>query len=135
VILTHRRTVAASPSRVVAVLHDVERWASWLPGLREAVVDPRTRHVRLRADGPREYAAILEITPLPDGLLVGLVQGDVSALQGQIRVASDADASVVVWEQELVLQTPMPGTLVSELDLQVLPGCLRAMEAEALRRT
>jgi hypothetical protein len=120
------RTVQAPVEQVRAALREPQRWPSWVPGLSEVVAVPKGggRHeVEIRLRGPRPFRARLEVAPFEEGVRFDLIEGDASALRGEIRADGAADGCVAAAEVDVAFPLAIPGALMAELEL-VLPRWL-----------
>ncbi len=129
---------------VLAVLHDVEGWARWVPGLARVVRGETVyeggseRPVRVEVEGtlrtPRDLRVRVAVDLQADGLMLTLVEGDVSALTGELTVRPDADLAtgcVVGWSIRVAIPFPLPGALERELEREVLPRWVAAITGAA----
>jgi hypothetical protein len=120
------RAVQRPVEQVRDALREPARWPSWVPGLTEVVAVPKgggKHEVEIRLRGPRAFRARLEVVSAEEGVRFDLIEGDASALRGEIRADGSAEDCVATAEVEVVFPLAIPGALMAELEL-VLPRWL-----------
>jgi hypothetical protein len=122
--LSYRGSGSADPSCLVAVLTDLEWWASWIPGIHSSEVLAQTNAVVvvMTLGGPRPMELSVEVNEHPDGLLFRMVEGDFVAVDGEVTVAEHPKGAQVTWLLSLTFPSAIPGSLVSELRHEMLPA-------------
>ena len=119
----------ASPECVVERLHDIAQWTSWMEGLDSVEVIRPGKHAEavLVFRSPRRFTLRMDIDCQRDGLFCSLIEGEVTGVQAELRVAPDQTGSLVTWSLYLHFPLTVPGALLTELRTELLPRWSRAL--------
>lgn len=131
------RELARPGAEVRGLLHDVEAWTDWVPGLAilsrgETVYDgaaerPRRVEVAVLFQAPRDVRMRVSVILRPWGIELSLVEGDLSSLEGELRVEDRREGCRICWDLELSSPLHLPGALVEELRTEVVPRWIDAL--------
>jgi hypothetical protein len=135
--IEHRTTGSEDPEWVIEVLRDLDGWHRWLPGALEAEVVVHTNAVvvELSFVAPQPLTISVDVTDVPDGIRYRMVEGDLSTLEGEVRVSEHRDGCTVTWSLTVEFPVYVPGPLLAELEREILPDWSRSLLKAARQRT
>ena len=106
------------------MIRDLDGWGQWLPGLRSAEVVAHTNAVVVQLDflAPRPLSVSVDVTELDDGVRFRMVEGDLVTLEGAVTVSARKGGCTLLWRMSLGFPTSIPGPLLAEIELEILPA-------------
>jgi len=113
----------------LGVLQNLEEWSSWLPGAVASEVVNHTNAVvvELVFSTPYPIAVSVDVTDHEDGVRFRMVEGDLAAVDGEVSVTDHEDGCSVRWRMSLAFPRAIPGSLLAELEREIIPAWCQAL--------